>query len=117
MCAVLVGASGDLSGTVEEVRMIQNIAPNKLGGFVMEPGEFLHAIEDTDLYTETPAKQYMGIIHSHYFDRPYPSIADWFGATNNHLYHGPYLIYSVFYEQLLGFYWNGSEFRKMELVS
>jgi proteasome lid subunit RPN8/RPN11 len=115
VCAVLVGTSENLSGTVDELRMIKNIAPDKAAGFIMDPVDFLNSVEDTRLFSEKGPKDYIGIIHSHYYDRPYPSIADWNGAASG-LYHGAYLIYSVLHEQLLGFYWNGNEFRKLELM-
>ena len=114
-CAVLVGSSGNFSAVVEDIRIIKNISDNKLVGFMMDPGEFLNSVMDTNLFSADWKTSYLGIIHSHYYDRPYPSITDWYGAVNG-LYHGPYLIYSVKYDQTLGFYWNGNEFLKMELL-
>jgi proteasome lid subunit RPN8/RPN11 len=116
VCGVLVGESGNLSGSVSDIRMVKNLAPKKEAGFIMDPVDFLNAIEDTNLYSDRGVYKYVGIIHSHYFDRPYPSIADWNGAANHGLYHGAYLIYSVLHEQLLAFYWNGNEFIKLELL-
>jgi len=116
VCAVLVGCSSNLTGTVEEVRLTKNIAPDKAAGFMMAPVEFLDAILDTDLFSAEHTTQFIGIIHSHYFDRPYPSIADWYGAVDGRLYHGIYIIYSIHYEQFHCYYWNGNEFIKTELL-
>ena len=116
VCAVMVGKSGSFSGQVEEIRMIRNAAKEAERGFIMDPQEFHDDIIDTTLYDDVGDTQYLGIIHSHYFDRAFPSIADWVGAVGG-LYHGPYLIYSVIHEELHGFYWNGKEFVKMELIT
>ena len=115
VCAVLTGKAENFSGQVDEVRMIHNIAEKAERGFIMDPKQFLEAVMDTNLYEMPYKTQYMGIVHSHYFDRAFPSIADWSGAISG-LYHGPYLIYSVIHEEWNGFYWNGNEFLKMELM-
>jgi len=116
VCAVLVGTSRNLSGIIEEVRMVKNIAPDKCAGFMMDPVDFLNAVEDTTLYERNASKEYIGIIHSHFYDRPYPSIADWAGANDGRLYHGAYVIYGVHHEQFLSYFWNGLEFRRMEIL-
>jgi proteasome lid subunit RPN8/RPN11 len=116
VCAVMTGKVNNFSGQIEEVRLIRNIAKDMEAGFVMDPKQFLEAVMDTDLYDSVFSTQYMGIIHSHYFDHAYPSIVDWEGAVGG-LYHGPYLIYSVIHEEWNGFYWNGNEFLKMELIT
>jgi proteasome lid subunit RPN8/RPN11 len=115
ICGVMVGSQIDSVGSVAEVRIVKNIAENKIAGFMMDPVEFLSAVEDTSLYADNTRYSYLGIIHSHPKDRPYPSITDWYGAAEKGLYHGPYVIYSVSEKRFNGFYWNGDEFLKMGL--
>jgi proteasome lid subunit RPN8/RPN11 len=116
VCGVLVGQWGMLSSTAKEIRMIRNAAERVDRAFIMDPQEYLNAILDTDLYERIEYKtQYLGIIHSHYFDRAFPSIADWNGALGG-VPHGPYLIYSVIHEELNAFYWNGKEFLRLEHI-
>jgi len=116
VCGVMIGTSGNLSGYLQDIRMIKNVARDRYAGFIMDPEEFLKAVTDTTLYAEEPAYNYLGIIHSHYSDKPYPSIVDWCSAVEKGMYHGPYVIYSVPEEKFNGFYWNGNEFLKMELL-
>lgn len=114
VCGVMVGEFGDFSCKVEEIRMIRNAAAKVDRAFMMDPQEYLDAILDTDLYdTEHYKTEYLGIIHSHYFDRAYPSIADWNGAVNG-LSRSSYLIYSVIHEELNAFYWTTKEFMELE---
>jgi proteasome lid subunit RPN8/RPN11 len=115
VCAVMVGRFGSFSGQVDEIRMVHNAAPDIEAGFIMDPQQYLDAILDTDLYEPGNTIQYVGIIHSHYFDRAYPSIADWNGAVHG-LVRAPYLIYSVVHEELNAFYWNTREFIKLEYL-
>jgi proteasome lid subunit RPN8/RPN11 len=114
VCGVMVGSFGNFSSKIEEIRMIKNAAKNVDRAFMMDPQEYLDSIWDTDMMDPKSYKtQYIGIIHSHYFDRALPSIADWNGAENG-LCRSVYLIYSVAYEELNAFYWNTKEFTRLE---
>ena len=77
ICAIMVGTSGDSAGSVEEMRMVKNIAKNRIADFMVDPEDFLHSVEDTNLYTDNARYVYLGIIHSHCPDKPHLSITDW----------------------------------------
>ena len=116
ICGLIVGTVGSLSSKVDEIRMIRNAAAEKADkGFVMDPQQYHDAILDLDLYDSSNTKQYVGIIHSHYFDYPFPSITDWFGAERG-LGRCVYLIYSVLHEELGCYFWNTKEFIRLEYL-
>ena len=54
VCGIMVGSSGNLSGSLQDIRMVKNVARDKYAGFVMDPEEFLKAVTDTTLYAEKP---------------------------------------------------------------
>lgn len=115
LCGVLVGWKGTFSGVVHEIRLIKNIHATPRKAFLMDPQDFLAAIEDTSLYTATPEQQFLGIIHSHPIDYAFPSMADWAAAEGHGLYISPYLIYSPAYETLNGFFWDGKQFLRIDV--
>ena len=115
LCGVLVGRQGHFRGVVDEIRLIKNIHATSRKAFLMDPQDFLTAIEDTSLYTATPEHQFLGIIHSHPVDYAFPSITDWAAAEGHGLYFGPYLIYSPAYETLNGFFWDGKQFLRIDV--
>jgi proteasome lid subunit RPN8/RPN11 len=115
LCGILVGTFGNFSGVVTEIRVVKNIHATPRKAFLMDPQEFLNAIEDTSLYTATPKQQFLGIIHSHPIDYAFPSITDWAAAEGHGLYFGPYLIYSPVYEKLNGFFWDGRQFLRIDV--
>lgn len=86
---------------------IKNVAGHGVADYIMDPGELLNKVLlHSQLHMDPKAPlSFIGVFHNHPYWRPIPSEMDIDGAG----YAGIYVIYSNLYDDVMGWYNEGSD--------
>jgi proteasome lid subunit RPN8/RPN11 len=115
-CGLLTGITQNIKNEIRSIPIefhpIDNVSKEVFKwDYVMDPNQYIDVLRKTTLFNKKAAIKLTATFHTHPNGRPVPSQYDVKGAA----WHTVYLIYGVSTDEMAGWYWDGTFFKRIPI--